>query len=282
MLNPRNQLYRSAQLVVRKARAFIKKEFFIEISYKFAFLLNIFAIFAWVLTFYFIDRLFGDRVVPYLQPYGVNYFSYVLLGIAFFTYVGTGVGSFSNRIRQEQMMGTLEAVLVTPTKTSTMLISMGLWNFLWASFSVLIYLLLGAFLFQVDLTNTNLLSASVVLLLTVLSFSSLGLLAASFIIVLKRGNPVTWAINTSFELLGGVYFPITVLPGWLRTISYLLPVTYAIRAMQLAVYKGYSLRALAPDIMALIIFSVILLPLGILAFKHALKRAKIDGSLVHY
>lgn len=267
---------------LRKVFIFAKKEFLTEISYRFAFLLHIFGVFTWILIFYFIDRLFGGKIAPHLKPYGVNYFPYVLLGIAFFTYVGTGVGSFASRIRNEQLMGTLEALLATPTKISTIIFSMGVWSFIWASISVLIYLISGVFLFGVDLTGANLLSAFVILVLTITSFSGLGLLAASFIMVLKRGQPVTWAINASFEFLGGVYFPIAVFPSWLRVISHLLPVTYSVRAMQLAVYKGYSLQSLALDIAALLLFSIILLPLGVLFFKFAVRRAKIDGSLAHY
>lgn len=266
----------------QKIFTFVRKEFLTEVSYRFAFLLHIFASFIWIVTFYFIDRLFGSRIAPHLQAFGVNYFSYVLLGLAFFTYVGIGVGSFAARIRNEQLMGTLEALLVTPTKVSTIIISMGVWSFIWASITVAIYLIFGALLFGVDLTHTNLGSALVILLLTIASFSGLGLLAAGFIMILKRGQPVTGVVNTLFRLLGGVYFPIAVLPGWLRTISYLLPVTYSIRAMQLAVYQGYSIQALGLEIAALFIFSIILLPLGLVFFNYALKRAKIDGTLAHY
>jgi len=269
-------------MFLRKVFAFVKKEFLVEISYRFAFLLHIFGTFTWILTFYFIDRLFGSKITPHLRPYGVNYFSYVLLSIAFFSYVGTGVGSFAARIRNEQLMGTLEALLATPTKISTIIISMGFWSLIWASISVLIYLIFGAFLFGVDLTHTNLLSVLVVLLLTVTSFGGLGLLAATFIMILKRGQPVTWAVNTLFELLGGVFFPIAVFPGWLRIIARFIPVTYSIKAMQLAVHKGYSLRTLRLEISALLIFSAILFPSGLLFFKWAVKRAKMNGSLAHY
>ncbi len=269
-------------MFIRKALAFIRKDFLIALSYKFAFIFGLFSTLAYVLTFYFISKLFGTRMIPHLEPYGGEYFPFVLLGIAFSTYLGTGLGSFAGKIRQEQMMGTLEALLVTPTRTSTIIISMALWNFIFASLDVLIYLVLGAFLFGVNLSQANLLAAFVILLLTIVSFSSLGIISASFIMVFKRGNPVAWAVNTLFELLGGVFFPITVLPSWVRLISYLLPITYSLKAMRLAVLKGSSLGDLSGEVGVLLIFSLILLPLSILSFKFALRKAKIDGSLVHY
>ena len=84
------------------------------------------------------------------------------------------------------------------------------------------------------------------------------------------------------ELFGGVLFPIAVLPAWLQKISYILPITYSLNGMRHALLQGYSLHALAPDITALIVFSVVLVPLGLLAFKYAVKKAKRDGTLVQY
>jgi ABC-2 type transport system permease protein len=134
----------------------------------------------------------------------------------------------------------------------------------------------------VNLGRGNYLAALLILALTVVSFSSLGIIAASFIIVLKRGDPVTWVFNSLSSLLGGVYYPITILPGWLQFLSNFLPITYSLRAMRLALLQSYSFSALAPDILALALFSLILLPLSLLAFRYAVHRARVDGSLTYY
>ena len=125
-------------------------------------------------------------------------------------------------------------------------------------------------------------AALLILVLTIITFSSLGIIAASFIMVLKRGDPVTWLFSTLSSLLGGVYYPISVLPPWLQRLSYLLPITYSLRAMRLALLQGYPFTALVPDIAVLVIFSLILLPLSLLTFRYAVHRAKVDGSLTHY
>jgi ABC-2 type transport system permease protein len=52
--------------------------------------------------------------------------------------------------------------------------------------------------------------------------------------------------------------------------------------MRLALLKGYSLSMLMPNIAPLVIFSVIMLPISIMAFGYAIKRAKIEGTLTHY
>jgi ABC-2 type transport system permease protein len=268
--------------MLRRALAFLKKDFLIESSYKLSFLLNIFAVLVSILIYFFIDRLFGQRMVRHLEEFGVNYFSYVLLSMAFFSYIGVGLGSFSDRIRSEQMQGTLEAILLTPTKISTILISLALWNLCFATLNVSIYILLGIFLFKIDFTNINLLSTVVILFLTITSFSGLGILSASFIMIFKRGNPVGWVINSLEGLIGGVYFPVSVMPIWLQFLARFFPITYAIRAIELAVYKGYHLNQLGKEIGFLLLFSCLLLPLSFASFKFAFKKARRDGSLLQY
>ncbi|MGE5280074.1 MAG: ABC transporter ATP-binding protein/permease [Deltaproteobacteria bacterium] len=267
---------------VAKALAFLKKDFLVESSYKLAFLFNAFSVLANVLVYYFIDKLFGNRLAPHLEAFGASYFSYVLLGLAFFSYAGTGLGSFAHRLRAEQVGGTLEAVLVTPTPPATLLLSLCLWNFCVATFDLLVYLALGAFLFHIGFGNVNLPAALLVFFLTAVSFSGLGILSASFILVLKRGNPVSWVVSTLEGLLGGVYFPVSVLPGWLQAVSRCLPITYAIRAIQLSVYKGYGIGQLTSEIGVLLAFSLLLAPLGLFVFRSALTRSRVNGSLAQY
>jgi ABC-2 type transport system permease protein len=145
-----------------------------------------------------------------------------------------------------------------------------------------IYIILGIFLFHIDFSRINLLSAFVVFILSIASFSGLGIISASFIMVFKRGNPVGWIINSLEGLLCGVYFPIAVLPGWLQLVAKFFPITYAIRAIQLSVYRGYSLMQLKVEIGFLLLFSIILLPLSLILFKYSLRKARQEGSLGQY
>ena len=100
--------------------------------------------------------------------------------------------------------------------------------------------------------------------------------------VLKRGDPINFLLTNAAALLGGVYYPITVLPEWLQLVAALLPVTYSLRAMRLALVQGHSLKALLPDVAGLLVFSAAIIPLSLMAFRYAVRRAKVNGSLVQY
>ena len=68
---------------LRKMLAFIKRDFYIHISYRIAFIFEWISILTKVTTFYFISKLVGQGVLPYLNEYQTGYFSFVLVGIAF-------------------------------------------------------------------------------------------------------------------------------------------------------------------------------------------------------
>jgi ABC-2 type transport system permease protein len=221
-------------------------------------------------------------VAPQLEAYGGDYFSFVLIGLAFSGYMGLSLSSFAQSIREGQTMGTLEIMLLSPTRLSAILLSSSLWSYTLTTLRVLVYLLLGALVFGFSLSQANFLTALVVLALSMTSFGGIGILSAAFVLLLKRGDPVAWLFGGISTLLAGVYYPISVLPDWLEPFSRLLPLTYALDAMRLAMLKGSSLYDIRFDILVLLGFTAFLTPLAFLAFRQALKRAKMEGSLIQY
>ena len=269
-------------MIFRKALAFLKRDFLINSSYKLSFLFDAGSIFFSVLTFFFIARLFGKNAEGYLGAYGGGYFPFVLVGIAFSGYMGAAMGSFTQVINEERFSGTLEAVLLSPTKISVLLICGSAWNFIFTSFRVVVYLVVGWAFFGFGLDKANIFSACVILVLTIISFSGLGIMSAACLLVLKRGDPINWLFSGLSKFLAGVYFPISILPIWAQKISYLLPLTYSLEAIRKALITGSSIKELIVPVIALGVFCVIFMPLSIFVFKFALRKTIKDGSLTHY
>lgn len=267
---------------LHKAIAFLRRDFKTELSYRFSFLLTIAGIVFSVIMFYYISKLFGKAASPYLEAYGGDYFSFVIIGIAFSGYLSTSLHSFSGAIREGQMLGTIEAMMVTPTGIPSIILFSSLWSFISTTIEVFLYLLAGVLIFGLDLGKANIPSALIVMALTILSFFPFGIISASFIMVFKRGDPIAFFFGTASSLLGGVYYPITILPAWLQGLSNLLPITYSLRAMRLALLKGYTIPVLAPDLWALALFSAVMIPLSLIAFSYAVRKAKQSGSLGQY
>jgi len=264
------------------AVAFLKRDLSQDLSYRLSFLLQLASIFFSVAIFYFLAKLFGGAVAPQLEAYGGDYFSFVLIGLAFTGFLGLSLSNFARSIREGQVMGTLEIMLLSPTRLSTILLSSSLWAYLLTTVRVLAYLLLGALVFGASLGKANVGAGLLVMFLGIASFSGIGILSAALVLLVKKGDPVSWLIGGASSLLAGVYYPVSVLPDWLEPLSRVLPLTYCLDAMRLAILQGYSIYELRFDILALLVFTVLLTPLAFLVFRKALKRAKMEGSLIQY
>lgn len=266
----------------RVASAVLKRDFLDERSFPLALALRFLSIFFLVTMFYFLSRLIGQSVNPYLSAHGADYFSFVLVGLGFSQYFDVGLSTFSHNLREAQTTGTLEALLASPTRISLIIISSCLWSFFLATIQVLAYLVLGTALFKAGLGSFNIPTAVLIILLTFICFSSLGLIAAGFIMVFKRGDPVIWIFSTLSALLSGIYYPVAVLPEWLKRVAYLLPNTYALEAVRKLLFQEATFDTVKKELFILTLFCLVLTPLGLPVFRLAVQRAKVDGSLTHY
>jgi ABC-2 type transport system permease protein len=261
------------------ALAFVKRDASIAISYRVSFLLQFLTPLLTLATFYFIGEMIGP--VDAVEEAG-GWFPYVLIGVAGLTYQRLSMTTFSTSIREGQMMGTLEIMLLSPTRLSKILLSSSIWPYAFTSLQVVVLLLMGAIIFGVEFSNVNLPSALVMFILLIVSLSGIGIISAAFIMVLKKGDPVAWLFTGFSSLVAGVFFPPEYLPGWLEWLSKALPLTYALTGMREALYNGQGLYDLRLEILALLGFSAVLLPLAILSFRHAVRRARVEGSLIQY
>lgn len=269
-------------MVLRKPLAFLVKDVINDTTYKLAFLFNFVNGLFIVFVFYFLSSLVGDAASPHLESYGGNYFSFALIGIIAGRFFSASLHSLRRFVRESQLNGTFEVALSTQTSALMTVFSSMLYSFVFTTVEAVISFSVASFLFDFSVYWSNLPVALLVLFLGVISFTSLGILSAGFIIIFKRGDPISQAIQLGTQLLAGEVYPVTVLPGFLQVMAWLLPVTHALEGIRLALLQNYSLTQLAPNIMALSIMSAVLIPTSILWFNYAIKRAKIDGSLSHY
>lgn len=268
--------------MLRKLFALFKRDFFVTSSYKLDFMMYWIHALAVLLPFFFISKMLSPKGSPHLIPYGGDYFAFVLIGLGLRRYLAHSLQSLAGAIGEEQGLGTLEALLVTPTPFYVIFFLLSLLSFIYALFNLLFYLLMGVFLFQVQFTQSNVFGALVVLLLTTVTFSAFGLFSASFILVFKKGSFVEPFLGGFSSFFGGVYFPVTLFPHWLQKASQWVPMTYALRPLRLCLLKGAPLAALKEDLLILFLLTVILCPISVWTFGKALKKAKKDGSLTHY
>jgi ABC-2 type transport system permease protein len=261
---------------------FIKRGLINIFSYKTALALGILGSFVGILQFTFMARFLQQgNTFPGIQQYGGNIIAYLIIGSAFTAFLGVSLNSFQGAIRSEQQMGTLEHLLMSNTKLELLLIYSGVWNFLYTLLNVGILLGIIVFIFGVPL-GINFIPAAVTLILTILGLSGIGLMSAGMIMVTKVGDPITWIFTTLTGLLSGVLFPISYLPTYLQAISYMLPTTYALHALRMTLIQNATFAQILPQILVLILTSMITLPLGFYMFRWGFDKARRAGTLAEY
>jgi ABC-2 type transport system permease protein len=272
---------RTTALLPGRLSAFLRRDFREALTYKFSFVSSFVGILLSSATFYFVAKLVPPGT-PSLEPFGGDYFSFAVVGVAFSSLLGMFQEGLSAVVRSAQVSGTLEALLVTPASIPTVLFGSSLYSLLLQVFRTLLHLGVALAFFGMTLGRVNGPGVLCVGVLTVLCFLGVGVLSASFILVYKTGNPFGWILGTVSGLLGGVVFPVALLPPWIRWVSSLLPVTYALDGMRKSLLASVGFAEVLPDIAALAVFNIILLPASLLAFRLAVHKAKKDGTLSHF
>lgn len=274
---------RSMDLVARMTlvpRAFIGRDRQIEMSYRTGLILRLGSAAVTVGIFFFLSRSF-DAAAPSLTAVGGSYFGFVLIGIVAMEFLGQSVGTFGGSVRESQTTGTLEFMLLGPSRLVTLLTSSTLWLHASAALGALAYLVLGALL-GVDLSRTNLPAAILGLVLMIAGFTGMGFLAGATILIVKRGNPLGWAFRGASVVLGGAFYPVTVLPPILQALGVLLPITHGLTVLRGAILQGQGVTDLAGSLALLTVVSSAYLVAGVVAFSAAVRYARTDGSLAQY
>ncbi len=271
-------------LFVRRIWAFLARDWRLELSYRMQFFLRILSILIVVTTLFFISRIFTGFTDPRFTQWRDPLAAW-LTGLAVLNYFMTGFSSLANAIRQEQVQGTLESVLMTPISVPTVIVASSAWDFVQATFFSFLYLFFGWLFFGVHYRGSFLLALGFLLLTTVV-LSCLGILSASFAMVFKRGDPFGVFLGAGSALFSGVFFPTQLInqyagPG-VAGISRILPPTYGLEGIRRVLIEGEGFAQVREPFLTLMIFLAVLLPFSLWVFKRAVRRAKREGSLIQY
>ena len=207
------------------------------------------------------------------QDFNTNLTTYLIIGLAFNTYLGQALTLVQKTINP----WALEEVLVSPTRLSTFIVGSSIWGFIWSTAVVAVYLLIGVYFFGVILT-VNVVGTLIVIVLGVGTFIGFSMIGSGILILTKQGDPVTALITIATSLFGNVLFPPQVLPPLLQAIAYVTPPYYfftCIRHMLL----GWTIAMILPDLEILALMCAIIVPLGYVIYAWCLKTARKNGTL---
>jgi ABC-2 type transport system permease protein len=267
---------------LRKLSAFVRRDFLVQWSYRLSFLTSFIGLFGGALIFYFVGKMVDPAAIPTVGGKQVSYLEFAVVGMTLGGFVHLGLERVSAALRNEQLMGTLESLLTTPTSSQTVQIGSILFDLIFIPLRMGLLLLLLALVFGLNLDPGGV-PQSLVLLVFFMPFVwGLGILAAAITLTFRRGAGIVGLAIGALTLVSGLYFPLTLLPNWVETISAANPLAIAATGLRDALLGGTGWGSIGSDILILTPLSIASILVGMLAFKLALTRERRLGTLGAY
>ena len=95
----------------------------------------------------------------------------------------------------------------------------------------------------------------------------------------EKGMQLGFIAQGALLVVSGVYYSVSVLPGWMQAVSRISPATYALRGIRSALLDGAGLGSLWPELWPLLLIGAVSIPLGLVVFHRGEIYAKRHGML---
>lgn len=209
-----------------------------------------------------------------------RYMTYLLVGALIWSYLSVIFDVLSETVSWERWEGTMEYTFMSPASRATHLLGMGIYAVIYGIIRTAIVLGVASLFFDLDLSNANYLGALVVLAVCSISLVGFGVVAAVMpLLSPEKGQQVTYIVSAVLLLVSGVYYDVSVLPGWMQTVATFSPVTYALDGIRASLLEGARLGQLWGSIWPLLLMGVVFVPMGLWVFSLGESYAKRTGKL---
>jgi ABC-2 type transport system permease protein len=267
---------------VQKLPAFFRRDFLVAWSYRLSFVSEWASLALQAFMFYFVGLMVNPSVLPTYGGSQVTYMEFVAVGIALSGFMQLALGRVAAGIRNEQMAGTLESLMMTPTTSATIQVGTVFYDLLYIPVRTALFLVVIALFFGLHFEADGFLPAAVVLVAFIPFVWGIGIATAGTILTFKRGAAITGFGVAALTIFSGAYFPLDLLPSWALDLAALNPVAIVVNGMRQPLLGGTGWEDTAKDVAVLLPISAASLTLGILWFRRALRRERRRGSLGLY
>jgi ABC-2 type transport system permease protein len=250
-------------------------------SYRLRFVLSLVSAMITVIPVYFVARALQPMMEKSIRAEGREYFAFLLLGFVVLSLVAVCVDTLPSMVSGDINNGFFEAILGTPAGTPSVLLGLTGYAFVFSLARASFMVALGAIL-GVHLAWSRMPEASIIVVLLLVAHFGIGLLATAFVIAFRTTLSLPQLLLSASGLLGGVYWPTTVIPSWVQNVSDLLPISYGLRALRRTVLDGLPLTAVSDDVLTLAAYAAFLTAVGVLSIATALAFARKRGTLSQY
>lgn len=233
----------------------------------------------------------ADLVIPLLTLSAYVYFykmlnappeftGFVIIGGTMIAFWANVLWNMSAQFYWEKETGTLEIYLVAPISRMAILLGMALGGIVNTTLRAVVILVAGTFIFQAPLVINEPLTALLMFFLTITALYALGMLFASLFMLYGREAWHTASLlQEPVYFLSGSYFPTNLLPFFVQLLASFIPLTFGLDGIRKVIVQGEGIANIWLNLVALVIFILVLFPLAKFALNYMENLGKKEGRL---
>ncbi len=201
----------------------------------------------------------------------LQWIDYMVPGTLGLVLLWSGLNHASMTIATERTKGTFQRMIIAPVSPTVVLIGKFISNLALVYMSGFIMLVSGILLFQVNL-YWNIPVIILAMFLGSLSAIGIGLIISSIAKNEEAANSIAVIISVPLQFFIGAFFPLEMMPEAAQAFGKALPFTKLVDAMKDSMTRNLGIDAIYPELLYLTVSGIVLIALGTIAYRIALKR----------
>jgi ABC-2 type transport system permease protein len=267
---------------IAKVAAFLRRDVLMALSYRTQFASDALMLFGQAVISAFVARIVDPSVLPSFGGRTAGYLTFVTVGIALTSFLQVGLTRLTGVIGSERFLGTLEAVLLSRARITTLQVGWVAYDMLYVPLRSFIFFSIMVVAFGVDIQASGAIPALAFLIVFLPFVWGAGVTSAAATLVFRRAGFVNGILGFTLTFSSGALFPLDVLPAPVAAVAHYSPVAIAVRGSREALIGGVGWAELAPDLALLAVCAAVSLWVGTRIFDYAFRRELRSGAIGLY
>jgi ABC-2 type transport system permease protein len=269
---------RWVRLHAAAAAAIIERDAVIFTSYRLRFVGQTISGLFSVALFYYVSRLVD--VPAFATP--DDYFAFVVVGMVVLHALVSMLSALPMALRQELVAGTFERIVLSPFGAPSALTTMAVFPLAVALAQGSITLAVATLVFGMPLEPTTAALALPVALIAALAFVPFALVLAASVLAVKQAGTGAAFFVAMLSLVGGFFFPVSLLPSWIEWTAEVQPFTPALDLLRHLLVGADLDSSPAGAILKIVVFAAVLIPISAYVLNASLRFAQRRGTVIEY
>jgi ABC-2 type transport system permease protein len=242
---------------------------------------SIFQPIIWLTPVYFMGQAFNinGEAQGFAAYTGTSdYMSFILVGTALANFIGAVFWGMGFAIKNDMDSGVLESNWMAPVPRPLLLAGRTVTSLIITFITSLLMLVIAGLLFGFNPTG-NVWAALLTVLPMLIGLYGFGFAFAALVMIVKEANTMVDMSHFLIQTFSGANFPVQSLPRWLLPLSLAIPLTYGFDATRGWLLRTQTILPLFWEIVLLVVFMVVMIFFGLVAFSALERRVRQLGNL---